>query len=208
MEGFGISVSYGRLREACQTDVDGTSIDTLEDVAVQLYAFDLLHFDGLDLRGLPLLDRKAGDYVLLSLFDPDGHFYEMNQLVSSVAEMMSNPYPELADTAERVRGLEDRRCGRPVARQSREQERRRDPDHGRATAGEPGRDPDRHRVLGTGCGPQPDGARRQQRQPGRVRSDRRLEGRDGRLGAGDLPERRFDRLPPDLLEGQRQPRGS
>jgi ATP-binding cassette subfamily B protein len=36
LEGFGISVSYGRLREACQTDVDGTSIDTLEEVAIQL----------------------------------------------------------------------------------------------------------------------------------------------------------------------------
>jgi ATP-binding cassette subfamily B protein len=36
LEGFGIPVSYGRLREACQTDVDGTSIDTLEDVARQL----------------------------------------------------------------------------------------------------------------------------------------------------------------------------
>jgi ABC-type bacteriocin/lantibiotic exporter with double-glycine peptidase domain len=36
LEGFGITVSYGRLREACQTDVDGTSIDTLEDVLVQL----------------------------------------------------------------------------------------------------------------------------------------------------------------------------
>ena len=36
LEGFGTSVSYGRLREACQTDVDGTSIDTLEDVAWQL----------------------------------------------------------------------------------------------------------------------------------------------------------------------------
>lgn len=36
LEGFGISVSYSRLREACQTDVDGTSIDTMEDVAVQL----------------------------------------------------------------------------------------------------------------------------------------------------------------------------
>ena len=33
---FGIRVSYGRLREACQTDVDGTSIDTLEEVANQL----------------------------------------------------------------------------------------------------------------------------------------------------------------------------
>ena len=36
LEGFGIAVSYGRLREACQTDVDGTCIDTLEEVAVQL----------------------------------------------------------------------------------------------------------------------------------------------------------------------------
>ncbi|HYP26668.1 MAG TPA: ATP-binding cassette domain-containing protein, partial [Blastocatellia bacterium] len=36
LEGFGIRVSYGRLREACQTDVDGTSIDTVEEVAVQL----------------------------------------------------------------------------------------------------------------------------------------------------------------------------
>lgn len=36
LEGFGISASYGRLREACQTDLDGTSIDTLEQIAVQL----------------------------------------------------------------------------------------------------------------------------------------------------------------------------
>jgi ABC-type bacteriocin/lantibiotic exporter with double-glycine peptidase domain len=36
LEGFHIPVSYGRLREACQTDVDGTSIDTLEDIANQL----------------------------------------------------------------------------------------------------------------------------------------------------------------------------
>jgi ABC-type bacteriocin/lantibiotic exporter with double-glycine peptidase domain len=34
--GFGQYLSYGRLREVCQTDVDGTSIDTLEDVAHQL----------------------------------------------------------------------------------------------------------------------------------------------------------------------------
>ena len=36
LEGCGINVHYGRLREACQTDVDGTSIDTLEEVANQL----------------------------------------------------------------------------------------------------------------------------------------------------------------------------
>ncbi|MCX6082060.1 MAG: cysteine peptidase family C39 domain-containing protein [Chloroflexi bacterium] len=35
LEGFGIHTSYGRLREACQTSVDGTSIDTLEALAVQ-----------------------------------------------------------------------------------------------------------------------------------------------------------------------------
>jgi ATP-binding cassette subfamily B protein len=33
LQGFGRRASYGRLREACQTDVDGTSIDTLEDLA-------------------------------------------------------------------------------------------------------------------------------------------------------------------------------
>ena len=36
LAGHGLTVSYGRLREACQTDVDGTSIDMLETVAVQL----------------------------------------------------------------------------------------------------------------------------------------------------------------------------
>lgn len=36
LQGFGLSISYGRLREACRTDVDGTSIDTMEEIAVQL----------------------------------------------------------------------------------------------------------------------------------------------------------------------------
>ena len=36
LDGYGVPLSYGRLREACQTDVDGTSIDTIEEVAVQL----------------------------------------------------------------------------------------------------------------------------------------------------------------------------
>jgi len=34
LEGHFVSVSYGRLREACQTDVDGTSIETLEDLEI------------------------------------------------------------------------------------------------------------------------------------------------------------------------------
>jgi len=36
LEGFGVHVSYGRLREACQTDVDGASIDALEEIGSQL----------------------------------------------------------------------------------------------------------------------------------------------------------------------------
>jgi ATP-binding cassette subfamily B protein len=36
LQGHGIGASYGRLREACQTEVDGTSIDVLEDVANRL----------------------------------------------------------------------------------------------------------------------------------------------------------------------------
>ncbi len=36
LEGFGTPVGYGRLREACQTGIDGTSIDTMETVANQL----------------------------------------------------------------------------------------------------------------------------------------------------------------------------
>lgn len=34
LSGFGIDVHYGRLRELCQTDVDGTSIDSLEDILI------------------------------------------------------------------------------------------------------------------------------------------------------------------------------
>ena len=36
LEGFGVSANYGRLREACQTGVDGSSIDAIEDMAVRL----------------------------------------------------------------------------------------------------------------------------------------------------------------------------
>src|SRR4051794_40107868 len=36
LEGYRVHASYGRLREACQTGVDGTSIDSLEDIAIEL----------------------------------------------------------------------------------------------------------------------------------------------------------------------------
>ncbi len=53
LQGHGIAASYGRLREVCQTSVDGTSLDTLEVVARQL---------GLDARQV-LLPAEA-------VFDP------------------------------------------------------------------------------------------------------------------------------------------
>lgn len=58
LEGFGITASYGRLREACQTSVDGTSIDSIEDLAVRL---------GLDAEQvmLPLDHLFLEDYAAL-----------------------------------------------------------------------------------------------------------------------------------------------
>ena len=68
LEGFGIRVSYGRLREACQTQVDGTSIDTIEDVAIQL---------GLDAEQIML----PADHLALS---------EANALPALVVVLMPN----------------------------------------------------------------------------------------------------------------------
>ena len=53
LAGFGIPISYARLQEACQTDVDGTSIDVIENIAVKL---------GLDAEQIML----PVDHVLLS----------------------------------------------------------------------------------------------------------------------------------------------
>src|SRR4051794_12542924 len=73
LEGFHIPVSYGRLREACQTDVDGTSIDTVESVANQLGLAaeqEMLPLDHL------FLDTSALLPALLVVRRPDGppHF--------------------------------------------------------------------------------------------------------------------------------------
>ncbi|WP_394825720.1 ATP-binding cassette domain-containing protein [Pendulispora albinea] len=71
LTGLEIPASYGRLREACQTNVDGTSIDTLEELAVRL---------GLDALQtiLPIDHLMAGDPFpcLLVTKDPAGapHF--------------------------------------------------------------------------------------------------------------------------------------
>ncbi len=62
LKGFGIASSYGRLREACQTDIDGTSIDTLEDLARQFGLESeqiMLPADHLFLPGVQLLPAIA-----------------------------------------------------------------------------------------------------------------------------------------------------
>lgn len=61
LAGHGIATHYGRLREACHTDVDGTSIDRLEEVAVELgldaeqYIVPLDHLLRAETEALPAL---------------------------------------------------------------------------------------------------------------------------------------------------------
>ena len=85
--GFGIYLSYGRLREACQTDVDGTSLDTLEEVAQKL---------GLDVAqtmmpaDLILLKSSACLPAIVAVRLPDGapHFVVLWNLIGPVAQIM------------------------------------------------------------------------------------------------------------------------
>ena len=85
--GFGRPVSYGSLREACQTDVDGTSIDTIEDVAVSL---------GLDAEQVmvatdDLVDREVGvlpAIVITRLPNGFTHFVVAWRTIGSVVVVM------------------------------------------------------------------------------------------------------------------------
>jgi ATP-binding cassette subfamily B protein len=73
LEGYGIHASYGRLREACQTSVDGTSIDSIEDVAAELG----LQADQVMLPTDHLLQKEAGALpaiVVVRLPDGNTHF--------------------------------------------------------------------------------------------------------------------------------------
>ena len=87
LEGFRVHVSYGRLREACQTDVDGTSIDTLEDIAVQL---------GLDAEQVMvplehvLMDEAENLPALVVIRHPDGqtHFVVVWSRVGPLVQVM------------------------------------------------------------------------------------------------------------------------
>ncbi|MFN0241755.1 MAG: ATP-binding cassette domain-containing protein [Planctomycetota bacterium] len=87
LEGHGISASYGRLREACHTDVDGTSIDTLEQVACDL---------GLDARQVMvpldhlLLRESALLPALVVIRQPSGttHFVVVWSVRAGVVQLM------------------------------------------------------------------------------------------------------------------------
>ncbi len=101
LEGFGVRVSYGRLREACQTDVDGTSIDTLEDVAGQL---------GLDAEQVMvpadhlLLDEAAALPALVVTRLPSGltHFVVIWRRHGSLVQVMDPGSGRRWATAEQV----------------------------------------------------------------------------------------------------------
>lgn len=86
LEGFRIPVSYGRLREACQTDVDGTSINTVEDIATQLGLRAeqvMLPFDHLampEAQALPaivVVQRPSGLTHFLVVWSRVGNFLQV-----------------------------------------------------------------------------------------------------------------------------------
>jgi ATP-binding cassette subfamily B protein len=87
LEGHGISLSYGRLREACQTEVDGTSIETLEELASGLGApveQVLLPKDSVlleEARALPAI-------AVLRLPNGSAHFAVVWSVVGGVAQVM------------------------------------------------------------------------------------------------------------------------
>jgi ATP-binding cassette subfamily B protein len=87
LEGHGISLSYGRLREACQTEVDGTSIETLEELATGLglpVEQVLLPKDSVlleEARALPAI-------AVLRLPNGSAHFAVLWGVAAGVAQIM------------------------------------------------------------------------------------------------------------------------
>lgn len=67
LAGHGVSVSYERLRELCQTSVDGTSIDSLEVLCNRLGVDVCQHILPLDLA----IDTMQGRYPLIAIVSGD-----------------------------------------------------------------------------------------------------------------------------------------
>src|SRR6476660_5025708 len=87
LEGFGIHASYGRLREACQTAVDGTSIDALEETAC---AMGLEASQTMAPADHLLLPQAAMLPALVIVRLPSGctHFVVIWRLVGKFAQVM------------------------------------------------------------------------------------------------------------------------
>ncbi len=87
LEGHGISLSYGRLREACQTEVDGTVIETLEELASGLgvpVEQVLLPKDSVLLQEA----RAFPAIAVLRLPNGSAHFAVVWSVVAGVAQVM------------------------------------------------------------------------------------------------------------------------
>jgi len=87
LEGYDISANYERLREVCQTDVSGTSINTIEDIACHL---------GLDAEQviiqndhllLPETDALPA-IIVVSLPDGTGHFVVVWRMHGQMIQIM------------------------------------------------------------------------------------------------------------------------
>jgi ATP-binding cassette subfamily B protein len=87
LQGMGIPVNYGHLREACQTNVDGTSIDTLEEIACEfgLAAQQVL----VPIRHLSLPEAGATPAIIISQL-PNGmtHFIVIWRSVGAWVQVM------------------------------------------------------------------------------------------------------------------------
>jgi ABC-type bacteriocin/lantibiotic exporter with double-glycine peptidase domain len=105
LEGHGIRASYGRLREACQIDLDGTSIDTIEDVANQLgleadqVMIPVEHVLLAEAEALPAL-------VVIRLPNNNTHFVVAWRRVGSLVQVMDPGTGRVWTTGEQfLRGL-------------------------------------------------------------------------------------------------------
>ncbi len=87
VEGHGVSVSYGRLREACQTDVDGTAIETLEEIANEL---GVLVEQVMLPKDLVLLEEAEALPCIAVMRLPNGntHFAVIWSVVAGIVQVM------------------------------------------------------------------------------------------------------------------------
>lgn len=85
---YGCTLDYGRLREACQTGVDGTSIDSLEDVANVLGIEVVQHIVPRDL----FLDAMQGRFPFLTVVKHSSgapHFVVVWRQVGPFVQLMN-----------------------------------------------------------------------------------------------------------------------